>query len=65
MIGFDTLNLSLLGICDLVFTSLEVAWVAFTANLNDCCCGWIYPLKAPCHDDEEEDEGAKMSFKVA
>ena len=46
MIGFDTLNLSLMGICDLVFTTLEEAWVAFIANLKDCGCGWIYLLKA-------------------
>ena len=46
MIGFDTLNLSQRGICDLVFTTLGQAWVAFIANLKDCCCGLIYLVKA-------------------
>ena len=35
-----------MGICDLAFTTLEEAWVAFIANLKDCGCGWIYLLKA-------------------
>ena len=46
MIGFDTLNLSLRGICDLEFTTLGQALVAFITNMKDCFCGWMYFLKA-------------------
>ena len=46
MIGFDILNLSLSGFCDLVFTTLGQALVAFIAILKDYFCGWMYFLKA-------------------